>query len=64
MPQRLQLRNTLNKLDIRSVGRFMLLSCLVGLVAGIGAVAFYMVTNFSEFWILGKWSGFHPPMAE
>lgn len=64
MPQLLQLWNTLNKLDIRNVGRFMLLSCLVGLVAGIGAVAFYVVTNFSEFWILDQWAGFQPPMGE
>ncbi|APG26887.1 chloride channel protein [Syntrophotalea acetylenivorans] len=64
MLQRLQLWNALDKLDIRNVGRFMLLSCLVGMVSGIGAVAFYVVTNFSEFWILDQWAGFHPPMGE
>lgn len=64
MSQKVPLAKTLNKLHIRNVGRFMMLSCLVGLVAGLGAILFYFVTNISEFWILEQWGGFQPPAGE
>lgn len=48
-------------LDVRTVGRFMLLSALVGLVAGAGAVIFYFAADLATAWILGHWGGYHPP---
>jgi CIC family chloride channel protein len=52
---------TLHGLDVRAVGRFMLLSALVGLVAGAGALAFYFATDVATEWILSKWAGLHTP---
>jgi CIC family chloride channel protein len=39
----------------------MILSALVGLVAGLGAVVFYFATNTVDFWVLDHWAGYHPP---
>jgi CIC family chloride channel protein len=64
MPEKGGLKEALSSIDIRAVGRFMLLSGLVGLVSGMGAVAFYFATNFTEMQILGEWGQFHPPAGE
>lgn len=39
----------------------MLLSALVGLVAGVGALAFYFATDTATEWILVHWGGLHSP---
>lgn len=52
---------TLHGLDIRTVSRFMLLSALVGLVAGGGALVFYFATDVASEWILAQWGGFYVP---
>ena len=54
-------RFSLPNLDIRGVGRWLMLSALVGLVAGCGALAFYYVTNAADHLFLGQWAGYHPP---
>lgn len=61
MTDPLKLRANPHGLDVRAVGRFMLLSALVGLVAGLGAVAFYFATDAATEWILVHWGGFHSP---
>jgi len=43
-------------------GRFLLLSVLVGLVSGLGAVAFYFGTNAVDFWVLKSLASYHPPV--
>jgi CIC family chloride channel protein len=58
MAEEKSLKEALDTIHIRAVGRFMLLSSLVGLVAGLGAVAFYFATNFFEMLLLGKWAGY------
>ncbi len=52
---------TLRRMDIRALGRPLVLSALVGLVAGLGAVAFYFAANATEALFLGKLAGYHPP---
>ncbi len=64
MPEKGGLTEALSSIDIRAVGRFMLLSGLVGLVSGMGAVAFYFAANFTEMQVLGEWGQFHPPSGE
>ncbi len=39
----------------------MVLAAVVGLVAGLGAVAFYFATNTVDFWVLDHWAGYFPP---
>ncbi len=48
-------------MDIRALGRPVLLSALVGLVAGLGAIAFYFSANALDTWFLKDLAGFHPP---
>lgn len=48
-------------MDIRALGRPVLLSALVGLVAGLGAIAFYFSANALDAWFLKDLAGFHPP---
>lgn len=50
-------------MDIRALGRPVLLSALVGLVAGLGAIAFYFSANAVDAWFLKGLAGFHPPEA-
>lgn len=52
---------TVRHIIIRLVHRQVALGALVGLIAGLGAVAFYFATNTVDFWLLGKWAGYHPP---
>jgi CIC family chloride channel protein len=40
---------------------FHILSAVVGLVAGAGAIAFYFATNAVDHWVLGEFVGFRPP---
>jgi CIC family chloride channel protein len=54
-------RGAFHNLDVRAVGRFMLLSALVGLVAGLGAVGFYFAANLATDVLLVQWAGLHPP---
>jgi len=49
------------RLDVHVVGRWMILAALVGLVAGLGAVAFYFATNTVDHWVLGEWARYSPP---
>ncbi|GAB4276431.1 MAG: chloride channel protein [Deferrisomatales bacterium] len=48
-------------IDVRTVGRSMMLAALVGLVAGLGAVAFYFATNGVDHLMLDQWAGYFPP---
>lgn len=43
------------------MGRPLILSASVGLVAGLGALAFYFAANAVEHLFLGELAGFHPP---
>lgn len=56
-----QLARILESLDIRALGRPMLWSALVGLVAGLGAIAFFYGTNAIESLVLHHWGNFHLP---
>jgi len=55
------LRVYLANLDIQVVGRSLILSALVGLVAGVGALLFYYGTNAANEFFLGHLAQYHPP---
>ncbi len=60
---RLQLPRTfqeLRRLLIRLVYRQVVLSALVGLIAGLGAIGFYFATNTVDAWVLQGWADYHP----
>ena len=54
----------LQQLAAHSVGRHMLLSAMVGLIAGLGALAFFFGTHYVDHLVLEGWAGFHPPLDE
>ncbi len=49
--------------DLESSGRVILCSALVGVVAGLGAAAFYQALNYVELHVLGGIVGYIPPDA-
>jgi CIC family chloride channel protein len=55
------LRVSLANLDIHGVGRSLMLSAVVGLVAGLGALAFYYATNAANHLFLEQLAAYHPP---
>ena len=44
-------------------GRHLILSALVGLMAGLGAVAFYFAVNGVDALFLGRIADYHPPLS-
>jgi len=59
-PYRL-LKAFLQEMDIRSMGRPLLLSSLVGIVAGLGALLFYTGVHWANEFFLARLAGYHPP---
>ncbi|WP_233189449.1 chloride channel protein [Geothermobacter hydrogeniphilus] len=57
----LLLKNFLREMDVRSMGRPLLLSSLVGIVAGLGALFFYAGVHWANELFLSGWAGYHPP---
>ena len=51
----------LRRFELPTLGRWVVLSALVGLVAGAGAVAFYYATNAANVWFLQDLAGYVPP---
>ncbi len=49
--------------DTESSGRLMLFAPLVGIVAGLGAVAFFFLLNIVQSFALGQVVGYFPPSA-
>ncbi|PKN44454.1 MAG: chloride channel protein, partial [Deltaproteobacteria bacterium HGW-Deltaproteobacteria-17] len=45
---------------VKDVGRLLILSGLVGVVAGLGAIAFYYLLDLSKFFFLGTLAGYTP----
>ena len=45
----------------RRLGRLLLLCGLVGVVAGLGAIAFYWMLEFTKHYALGVIAGYYPP---
>ncbi len=45
---------------IRSQARLLGLAALVGIVAGLGGIAFYLATRVVEHYALGVWAGYYP----
>ncbi len=60
LPKTLQ---DLRLLLVRLVYRQVVLSVLVGLIAGLGAIGFYFTTNMVDQMVLQQGAGFHPPAA-
>jgi CIC family chloride channel protein len=52
-----------NLFDVRSMARPTMLSVLVGLISGLGAVAFYFAANAAEKFFLHDMAGLHSPGA-
>jgi len=55
------LKQLLTDMDIRSMGRPLLLSTMVGVVAGLGAIAFTGGVHWCDEFFLKGIAGFHPP---
>jgi chloride channel protein, CIC family len=51
----------LRKLAGHAESRHLVLSVLVGLIAGAGAIAFYFATNGMNHWLLEGMAGYRPP---
>ncbi len=51
----------IRKFELPTLGRWVALSALVGVVAGAGAVAFYYATNFATEFFLHHLAGYAPP---
>ena len=49
--------------DTESSGRLMVFAPVVGIVAGLGAAAFFSILNFAEEFALGQIEGYYPPAA-
>ncbi|MBN1908742.1 MAG: chloride channel protein [Pirellulales bacterium] len=49
--------------DLEGSGRLILYSALVGVIAGLGAAAFYVTLNAFQDLALGRWMGYVPPPA-
>ncbi|WP_068132520.1 chloride channel protein [Roseimaritima ulvae] len=54
----------IDALDIRSSGRWFLYSTLVGVAAGVGASAFYVLGQIVIRYTLGEFAGYTPATAE
>ncbi|MGH7435538.1 MAG: hypothetical protein ACRENE_07670, partial [Polyangiaceae bacterium] len=50
----------LGGIRMRSLTRVLGSAVLVGLVAGLGAVLFYLATRFAAYYTLGAVAGYHP----
>ncbi len=55
------LRNFSHQIRTSGVARSMLLSALVGIVAGLGAIAFYYAANWAHHLFIGGLGGYHAP---
>jgi CIC family chloride channel protein len=56
-------RHILESLDLRSSGKWIVLASLVGVVAGLGAIAFEFLGQFVAHYSLGAFAGYTPPEA-
>jgi len=50
----------LGSLRIRGQARLLAFAALVGVVAGLGGIAFYVATRVVEHYALGVWAGYYP----
>ncbi|MBM82564.1 MAG: chloride channel protein [Planctomycetaceae bacterium] len=64
MPLFRKIENFINGFDFRSTGKWFVLSSLVGVVAGVGAVLFQVLGQFVVFIALFTVSGFAPAEAD
>ncbi len=55
------LRQFAQNLELKTTGKWMLLSLLTGCVAGLGAISFQYVNHLVEFYTLGRVAGYLPP---
>lgn len=61
MSKRSYLSVAVENLNVHDIGRSLTLSALVGLVAGLGALAFYYTANSVDHFFLGTLASYHPP---
>ena len=47
--------------EVRNLGRILAICCLVGVVAGMGAIAFYWLLGLAKHVFLDQMAGYHPP---
>jgi CIC family chloride channel protein len=53
----------LQVLDLRATGKWFILSAMIGVVAGLGAIVFQFLTQAVLRYVLTQFSGFHPGEA-
>jgi CIC family chloride channel protein len=56
-----RLASEIEKLELMAVGRVLLLSSIVGVVAGGGAILFQVLCQGASHLFLGQWMGYRPP---
>lgn len=57
------IRQFAQRLELKSTGKWILLSALVGCVAGVGAILFQHLSQLVEVNTLGRFAGYLPPEA-
>ncbi len=57
------IRNFLDSFELRSSSKWILLASLVGVVAGLAAIAFQLLGQLVVRYSLGQFAGFTPPIA-
>ncbi|HKK02128.1 MAG TPA: chloride channel protein [Desulfuromonadales bacterium] len=57
----IRLKELIRTVATQAVGRYMVLSALVGVMGGLGAVGFHYATDAVNGLVLEKWAGFHAP---
>jgi CIC family chloride channel protein len=50
-------------LDVRAAGKWILLGAIVGVAAGLGAVAFHQVLGWISHWLINDLANYYPPQA-
>lgn len=60
------LQRVISQFDIRASGKWFVLSALVGVIAGLGAITFQVTSQFVTHYSLGKYAGYvpHEPAGE
>src|SRR4051794_235958 len=56
----MNLRTLVSVLELKSTGKWFLLSGLIGIVAGLGAIAFQFAIQFVVHYALGEIAGYTP----
>jgi CIC family chloride channel protein len=57
----LEIKEILKDLDLKQIQRWTLLSIIIGIVSGFGAIVFYLGLSAVSHYVLGEIGGYYPP---